>query len=98
MGEAHEGGRRLFASYGAPAEPFGFVEALGLMALLVEPPVDRGCRWDWLDLGGGREVVGDKGAQGSGVVAGIGDGMINALQGDSRASACGRSPFCPGVG
>ena len=84
MDEAHGGGERLLAPEGNAAEALELVEeALDLMALLVEPPVDRGCDGAagiGLDLRGGPEIVGDKGTQRIGVVGGIGDDVTNASQ------------------
>jgi hypothetical protein len=61
--EAHESGEGFLASQGDPAESFEFVEeALDLMALLLEPPVDRqgyGPAGVGLDLRGCAEVIGN---------------------------------------
>lgn len=47
MDEAHEGDEHFLAAQGNPAEAFEFVEeAFDLMALLVEPPIDRR-GWGW---------------------------------------------------
>lgn len=66
MDEAHEGGESFFAAQGDPAEAFEFVEeAFDLMALLVEPPIDRrgyGAAGVGLDLGGCAEVIGNESA------------------------------------
>lgn len=66
MDEAHEGGEGLFASQGDPAEAFEPVEeAFDLMALFVEPPVNRrggGAAGVGLDLRGCPEIIGDEGA------------------------------------
>jgi hypothetical protein len=56
MDEAHEGGDGFLAAESDAPVAFELVEALGLMALLVEPPVDR-----WLagaaGIGRGAELV-----------------------------------------
>jgi len=64
--EAHEGGECFLASQGYSSETFEFVEeALDLVALLVEAPVDRGlgrATGVGLDVRGCTEVFGDEGA------------------------------------
>ena len=66
MHESHEGCDGFFASQGDSAESFEFVEeALDLVALFVEPPVDGwafGTAGVGFDLGGCAKVIGDKGA------------------------------------
>ena len=63
--EAHEGRERFLTAQGDPAEAFEFVEeALDLMALLVEPPINRrgyGAAGVGLDLRGCAEVIGNEG-------------------------------------
>ncbi len=84
MDEAHEGGDGFLAAQGDTAEALEPVEeALDLMALLVEAPVDgRFCRSTGigLDVGGGAEVIGDEGTQRIGVIGSIGDDVADALQ------------------
>ena len=84
MDKAHEGWERLFAAQGNAAEAFQPVEeALDLVALLVELPVDSrlvGAARIGLDLRAGPEVVGDEGAERVGVVGSIGDDVTDALQ------------------
>lgn len=84
MNEAHEGRKRLLAAQGYAPVALEFVEeALDLMALFVEPPVDRrryGAAGVGLDLRGCAQIVGDEGAQRVSVIGGIGDGVTNALQ------------------
>ena len=66
MNEAHEGGDRLLATQGDAPEAFKLVEeALNLMTLLIEAPVDGGLSRSagiGLDVCGGAEAVGDEGA------------------------------------
>ena len=66
MDEAHEGGNGLLASQGDTAEAFEPVEeALDLMALLVEAPVDGrlgGAAGVGLDMGGCAKVISDEDA------------------------------------
>jgi hypothetical protein len=66
MYEAHEGFDGFFASEGDSAEAFEFIEeALDLMTLLVEPPVDwwnHGAAGIGLDLGGCAEIIGNESA------------------------------------
>lgn len=65
MDEAHEGLECFLASQGDPAEAFEFVEeALDLMALFIEPPIDRwngGASRIGLDLRCCSKVVGNEG-------------------------------------
>ena len=91
MDKAHEGGKRLFAAQGDAAETLEPVEeALDLVALLVELPVDGrldGAARIGLDLRAGPEIIGDEGAQGSRIVGGIGDDVSDTLQ-------AGQERFC----
>lgn len=84
MDEAHESGDGLLAAQGDATETLELVEeAFDLMAFLVEAPVDGrfgGSARISLDLRGGAKVVDDKGAQGIGVISGIGDDVADALQ------------------
>ena len=84
MDESHEGGDRLLAAQGDATEAFEFVEeALDLVALFVEPPVD--CRLSGpagisLDLRRCAEIIGNEDVQRIGIVGSIGDDMTDATQ------------------
>lgn len=66
MNKAHESSDGLLASQSDAPEAFEFVEeAFYLMALFVEPPVDRrrdSAAWVRPDLRGCLEIAGDEGA------------------------------------
>ena len=83
-GRSHEGGKCLFASQGDPPETFEFIEeALCLMALCAEPPVDRrgrGPAGTGLDLRRRAGIVYDEGPERIGVIRGIGDDVTDTLQ------------------
>jgi hypothetical protein len=84
MDESHEGGDRLLAAQGDASEAFEFVEeALDLVALFVELPVDG--RFSspagiGLDLRGCAEIIGNEDAQRIRIVGSIGDDVTDATQ------------------
>ena len=84
MDEAQEGEERLFASQGDASEALELVEeALDLVPLLVEPPVDG--RWNGaagigLDLSSGTKLIGDEYPQRIGIIGGIGNDMTDTLR------------------
>ena len=84
MDEAHERDDRLITAQGDATEALELVEeALDLVPLFVEPPVDGrrdGAAGIGFDLREGAKIVGNEGAQRIGVIGGIGDDVTNALQ------------------
>lgn len=84
MDESHEGGDRLLAAQCDATEAFEFVEeALDLMALFVEPPVDcrlSGAAGIGLDLRRCAEILSNEDAQRIGIIGSIGDDVTDATQ------------------
>jgi hypothetical protein len=84
MDESHEGGDCLLPAQGDATEAFEFVEeALDLMALFVEAPVDgrlSGPTGIGLDLRRCAEIIGNEDAQRIGIIGSIGDDVTNATQ------------------
>lgn len=89
MNEAHEGGERLLATQGDASEAFELVEeALDLMTLLVECPIDRWSAlagWIGLDLRLGLEIGCDECPQPIGIISGVRNDMADAAEPGQQA-------------
>ena len=97
--KAHEGWKCFLAAQGDAAEPLEFVEeALDMMTLPVQPPVDvrpHGAARIGFDLRGRAEFIGDEGAQRISIVGGIGDDMAHVRQSSQKISGLRRVAMLP---